>query len=1378
MEPIPHIRSAGSNNGGSAKNRGDMAGSPDVPSSAASRNARSISASAADSINRNQLRQEARRRVHHITHGVAEQQTYLKMLQHVCGQFAHTSQEPLQPLVLPPQWPSTARPREPQIAKFSRGIALYKNLRKSGDAALPASASVGEDDRACGSAAAVVNVARGSLNAAATAADDVANSTASYVLTELPSTSTHFARAHRWETINTDDRTFFQRRALDDPSRDEAATEAEEGNDSGAHRMSSNFITEVDLSPLDELPTLEEKVAYLTNLESASRQHVLAYERWDQQVISEMMAVRYVTFVLKPCMDALRMEETEERENIYQLEDRLSFNLFHESPLVLAIMEERKAMKARELQLERILRVEACARQHRSEPRDSTEESNEVSIDAVESDLPSSSCASSRVPKPPAKAARGSTGSGMPAPDARRILQQYVRQRHGDAIEAAAAAAAPLTLPAIPKTWSPSSNATYPGTAGKVPIHRFSALVLPPLPSAHAPRRNAMGIADYVALLDECMRLRDQIIRAEEQSRRDFDRARYEEQQVVLEWQRRRMHLERLIYWRQQREGAVQDEVAALTEVDVGAPLDPKVVLLLEFLEGEEEDTRAALCAEERRCHEDELWATNSALRHQHERLQLEKESLATHYGVVRAEESEEAQQLVLYEEASLRCCTEREAMRTMAQKLSYGMTQLKILWEVSVNSEQCAALLVLQSAFRRSLHGRLGWRVTNSVLGREINDVRNAKKISAGKRTLQSFKDALEAEEAELLREQETQNIEEQHALFAKEKAGRVAIYSGQELMRQGLLRANALRVAEVFFPVFQELSDAEENTRMQLEVEEEFDEEMLRRAHTALSDIIARKARARYDETAARKALVAEERAMWRELRSAEADSREELRLDAEAAEAMRQADRNAFAEVALQTCRNSNEIAFTAYVRHITDAQLEMLQYSSVDNPGRRAVCAEEAKAASLLFSGMSLQTCEMFAQDLVDKRQTEFNLVHRQAICAAETERRAEILHTEAIDWEALRPALLETLSGPLRDLFARRKAVKVISTWFRAVRNGDIGRAVSRQKLHDCLTRYREESSRQRQEVAQRLHIQQVRDQLDMLMREIHQEEVEGIKQRLGVLVRHEEPRGREEIESLQEIVFGIMARNADAHAAEVRSQLVNAEALLWQQEAYERKLLIKASRRDFKDLMERERMQLSEDYFAARIQRTWIAYTARKARAQTMAQQRARLVALEEVARTAVQLEELEESALCIYKLFDAAVLFHEHVQQSLSHAYEKQCLAVLDATSAREWQERASLLWDMRYDLCDFCLCTEEEGVRRALAADFHKPFLLQEELQQTEAEERRLLVEERTGFLLRILARVELVHRREVIAEEAEEWGETLNGPVETQSGEPLAR
>lgn len=1350
MQSLPPIRPAASK---TAKSKGDAALEPHNMATSLTAPINATTASAADGINRNQLRQEAGRRVQHITHGVAEQQTYLDMLHHIREQFAHTSQQPLRPLVLPPQWPSTARPREPQTARFSRGIALSNAVLRRGEATRPATATGGEGGEE--TAAGVVRARTSSWQLGSPTA-----AAASYEPTELPSTSTGFAHAHRWGATDTADRTFFQRRLQDAAN---AAAAAEEGEESG-RGISDGVPALLDLSPLDQLPTLEEKMAYLASLETASRQHVLACERWDQQVVSEMMAVRYVTFVLKPCMDALRLDEAEEREKINQQEDRLSFYLFHESPLVEAIGEGLKAMKARELQLDRILGLAPQSALKTPEPIDNaaaTDGAGNSPFAAGEPHHRARSSIASLSASRPSVGGHSNTihstagGGGVAAPEARRILQQYVRQRHGADIEAASS---PMSPSAPPKAWSPSTQVTYLGVGHKDGFRRSSALVLPPAPSAHAPRRNAVGIADYVALLDECMLQGDHIRRLEQQARVDLNRECYEEQQVVLEWQRRRMHLERLLYWRQQREGAVQDEVAALTEVNVGAPLDPKLVLLLEMVEEAEEEAREALCAEERQCSEDEVWATSRALRDQYDEAQLEKACWSAFDTDVVQAEAVSKQHLVVHEEASLRHCSETAAMAVLEAKLAHGMSQLHVLWRVASSPAHCAALRVLQAAFRRSLRGKLGWRATNSAVGRQISDARNAKKIVAGRTTLQSFKDALAAEEAQLRREQEAQDIRAQNVLFAGEAADRVAVSSEQDLLRQGIRRASVLHVAEVFVPVFERLVALEERERMQIEVEEDVDDEALRRSHAGLTAVITRKARARHDEAAARRALVVEERGVWRELLGGEADTREHLRLDAEADEAIRRADRFTFATAALEASRRYRDGAFAAYVHHITTAQLELLGYDAADSAGRSAILAEESSAATQLFADLSVEACATYARTLLGERQIEFNRAHQHALVVSETEQRADLLMTQSIGWQALQPMLRQTLSGPLRELIERRGAVNAISTWYRAVRNGDVGRAVSQQRLREDLHRYRDERNLRSQQIAQRLHTQQVREQLDVLMREIQDEEVGALQQQLDILVLKEEPRERASVESMQDIVLGILVRNAEAQTAEVRRQLVNTEALVWQQESYERKLIIKACRRTFAELLERERLQLSEDHFAKRIQRAWTAYAARKKQAEVMAEQRRRLAALEAQARAAVELEALENFAVTMQKPHAAVQGLDAHFYETLCHAYGELCATVLASDAAQEWRERVALLWEMRYDRCDFCLCSEEARARRALTLEFRQPFVRVAELRVAEAHQRDALTAERTAFLLRILAREEQAHRAAVAAAEAE--------------------
>ncbi|GET90295.1 hypothetical protein, conserved [Leishmania tarentolae] len=1284
-------------------------------------------ASTEDGINRNRLRQEAGRRIQHITCGVAEQDTYRGVLLHIEDRFVHTPQEELRPLVLPPQLPSMARPRDPQISKLSRGISMRHKLNgRSGAGAFFSEASAAGRPKHVG--------ADGHLEA------DEDSTEAS---TRSTFVSTGFTEAHKWEMLDVKDRNFFRHFS------ENAQTSA------GGSTTSLCVAAPLGLcnsTPMDLLPTFEEKYAYMCELEMAERQYMIAYERWDQQVILEMMAVNFVTFVLKPCMDVLRKEELEQRGAIMQEEDRLRFYMFNDSPLALQMNEEKKAMKARMLQLDRILGLMPA-------------ESRRTAV----AEAPAGSIHTTSVTAPPASAAAPQLpcDTGVPSDEARRILRNYVLHRH-----AASLSAVSTCTMAQPDDNACSVRMTSANFCDSESdnVRRPSTLILPPIPSAHAPRRNAVGIADYVALLDESTKHCEQVVKMEERCRADMNQAFYEEMQVVLEWQRRRMHLERLLYWRHQRETVLQEEVEELSSVTPVLRLDAKVLLLLEILEGEEETVRQSIQDDEQASF-DLLAQVGDDLRNTFNNVSLQEHCMDTLNANVWAKEAVARRRLVIAEETDVRRCSQRLYFEQLTSTLTSGMAQLRVLWYVSTDSAKYAALQVLQKAFHRSLRGRLGWRCTHQTLGRDINDARNIKKIAAGKLSFQSFKTALFAERSQLCEEQAQQHLREQRKLFANESGDRVAVCAEQEWSRNGIARARLLHVEEVYAPLLTGTVVTENEVRLEVEVQEELDRDALLATGAALIGTIEQKEATLLKERAGRKLTVREERASWRELLSIEYDEREVLRIEEETREAAREKFRVDFADAAMEESRRHHERCMLLYVTRMSEALASLLTYEVGDSATRRSIEQEEALAARNLLDVMATTQCAAYAAALLQSSEVELNRVHQQAIYIGETENRASILHEEAEAWATTEQEIHILLSGPLHDLIVRRGAVNVIGSWYIAVRKGEIGRSVSRQRLHEDLSRHREERQLRSKNIVQRLHTQYVRNQLDILMTEMQKDQQEAVWKLLNIVVKIEEPHKREQIELLQEIVFGILARNAEAHLAEVRRNFVNCEALIWQQESYERKLLMKTWRRTFEELREKRRLQMSKDYYAACIQRAWRKYAAGLEYSPNVSIQRARVAALEIQARAAVELDEMEEAAMRLFKPCLFSSYADMHVRQLLTYAYEEIALTMADETKAEEWSERVSLLWEMRYDDCDSCLCDDEARARRLLEAQFHKPFLLQSELKEEEQLQRTMLMRERTFFLLRILAREEHQWRLSLISVE-DQHRASLHGQLTTST------
>ncbi|KAG5490522.1 hypothetical protein JKF63_00642 [Porcisia hertigi] len=1342
MEPLPHIRSSSISK--ATPNREYVATAADVhkvlplslsypaPTTAATE----------EGINRKNLRREAGLRVQHIVCGVAESSTYKEVLVHIEDRFAHTSHAELRPLVQPSQLPSIVRPREPQAMKFLRAAPFFHKSDRERDPGLILPAA------ALGSGPTYVG-ADGHRMAAEVGTE---------ASTELPSSSTGFTEAHRWEMLGVADRVFF-RHAVEDGQRSADGSAVHSGT---ARQL--ELYCHAAPSPLDQLPTFQEKYAYLCELETAGRQCVISYESWDQHVILEMMAVQYVTFVLKPSIDLLRREESEQRDAIVHEQERLSYFMYNESPLALEVQEGKRAMKARELQLNRILQLTPAAPRHRRGPQSPAPADTAARAPLVTVMIPVTPTPSSTATPLQSRAAREGAGlsssisarEASPTPslppsgtsvssdEARRVLRSYVQRRHGASLNAIGTLAA---TPQDSRIWSKNIMATFSSPSSNDNTRRTSVLVLPPISSAQAPRRNTIGIADCVALFDETMRHREQLISAEQRSRTAMYQSFDEEMQVVLEWQRRRMHLERLLYWRHQRELVLQEEVEALTTVTPALHQNAKA--LLKMLEEEEDAARQKMEGEERASF-NAVWQAHEELRHVCIIVALQRRCMAALDLRVWRVEAVARRRLVFNEESSLRNYRQRLYLESLSSTLTRASAQLRALSLVSVDPTQRKALRVLQNAFRLSLRGRLGWRYTHEILGREIRDSRNVRKIARGTAVFQSFKAVLSAEEARLSEEQAQQHLRERCALFSSESGYRTALLAQQEFARQVLTRERVLHVEEVYAPLFTGLVEGENEMRLVQEVEEELKREALFATNVALVDIIRRKDATAEEERVCRVSTRHQERASWSQLLSIQLDEREVHRINDETREAEWESARVAFAELAEKRIRHHHECAMMSCIAHLAEAVAELLSTEVMNDPIRRGIERAEATAAIGLLESMATAQCALYASVLTHRRQVELNKVHQQAICVEETESRADILREEATSWAFTELQLFDLFSGPLHDFIVRRSAVKSISVWYRALLDGTIGRAVSRQRLREDLARHREDRQLRSQRIAQRLHMEHVRRQLDTLMMEMRKEQLEAVQRQLDLLVQREEPRGREHIESLQMIIFGVLVSSEESQMTDVRRNISSSEALICWQDSERPEAPMKKWGRTSEEM--------SEDDFALRIQRAWRRRAAR-VQCKRMLALREQVAALEVQGRAAVELEELEAAATQLFKPCLSFFYLDTYVRRSLTRACVELAVANVDATQAQEWSDRLALLWDMRYDDCDLCLCEDEARSRRLLEAHFYRPFILQSELKEEEQHQRTMLVQERVFFLLRILVRKECKQRLALGSDEVQQ-------------------
>lgn len=1068
-------------------------------------------------------------------------------------------------------------------------------------------------------------------------------------------------------------------------------------------------------------------MVWMEAMEEKERQHLLAYERWDHQVLAEMVMVHYVTFVLKPLMDELRVDERDHRYSVQYEEEQQRYSLTHESPVSLAIAEERKAMKMRELQL---LRIAGEQRKALAAGKKKTYATRGGSGGAAAA----TGTAGGAGWLPPVEHVPPGMADQL---EARQLLRQYIDQRHG----------AQITAVASQQTLRPDRAVTTP-----------SLPLVSPLP---APRRNVVGIANYISLLDLYMRERDQWIHAEQASRRDIGQLFFEEQQVVLEWQRKRMHLERLLYWRQQREVAMQAEVAHATAVPRKSDPDPKLLLLLEMLEEGEESDRDTLVGEEQAALLDlrRTWMEMSLLRR---RTALTAEANATMKHEVWLCEDGERRQLLFQAEQDVRRLKEKEFLVQLQAACAANTHDLRELFSVSTDEAKYNATLVLQRAFRRSLSHELGWRATHRDLGRGFRLVRDERCIEAGRKSLGRFKAKLQAEEAALMAEEKAVFIQRQQAIAAMETKHRLSFLSSEQLDRTVMVRQHQRVVGMLFAPRFIALAEAAVTKAMEVEVAEEMERETIVAVRHHLTSIITAKRTCRHEERSGRRAVVLSEREAWSELLASIKDRCEEIRIAAEEEDQRRRAAVEAFAASSLQRVVEFSKYLVERHQGVILDIQVELLACAESDDTTREDILSEEEAALRVLWESWALEAALIERQVELSAHCTALQLAHQQATVIDELERRSAILQEEHAALDALLPQLSKLLEGPLRCAIERRCAVNAIGTWYTAVKAGHIGRAATNAYLRETLGQVREERAYEAKRLSHRLHVHQVRAELERTLTEMRRERVAVFSDGVAILVSREEPRERAGIEGMQEMIFGVLLRNAEADRDLVNRALLDREAVLWQEESYGRADIQREWMQFCRGQLTVAGRHLDPHYFARLLQRWWRGCLPRLQYWRMVVGQQKRFMALESMERAGVEAAALTESALVFAKPLMETQLLHCYHSMILPNLLYQWCRDLFHDLMREEAEERGNLLWEARYDLCDNYLMTREAVERKQLHLEcFH--FLHQEtRLVSAEAEERVLLVHERTNFLLRLLLREERVCRRSV---EVEEDGETDN-------------
>lgn len=1070
--------------------------------------------------------------------------------------------------------------------------------------------------------------------------------------------------------------------------------------------------------PIAELSGPEEKYVRLLDLERLERTRLESTEKWDRSVVNEMMVVHFVTYVLKPEMEEIQARERFVRGMLRYEEEKEFYFLFNESTLAQLIRTEREALLKKKMKLSRLvmLDTEFADRKKpgsvRSVPQSSRRSFRSIHSSPITTGsgegLPNSVGVEVETKKLPNQEA-----------DARSILQRYVRQKHGKALDEAA-------------------ETLYTPTTAR----RLSTLHLPPV--ASAPRRHTLGVADYVNLLDEDDQYRAMIEVAERDERSDITRLMKENWNAVMDWQRKYMHLQRLVYWRAEREDNLKKELEKMSCTEV-REWTPEALASVEQHEREEQRSRAEVEEDEelsfRILQESELQVF-----HRDQQQDASHEAVVAYHKLMR-DCTLDLSSIVEAEESSTRAVMNR-AYNKFVEQTENQVKLLRLLYQITVKPSSYRAVLTIQRAFYRYRRGLMGHRRTHQKLGEVIQAKRTQERLTAGQEVFRTYCSQIQAEIDELNSEALAEFVTKSQALIQEESRDRMIFASHEAMGYTSIKRAFVKALKEDVIGLYiTRMLAAEVHGRRENTVLESLDFSATLSFFKLLSNLIQRKAAAVTEETQRRSDCEAEESAAIQQLLALEYDRREEIRIDAEEAAERRREELRQESTALYASHGEISQAMLSEHFLFINRQEQRGVTKMAFERIFYDEHISESIAAWNELWASWAVGAHRVLGT--VDCREHQ-ELIHlREVELMEESEkltRRATEKSEDDMIW-TLREAYQKMVEDSKEEIDEEHRAVDLLAETWRKYKSGDLGRSATRKYLHEAFRVKREkcEIAKKKSEVMG--HIRDVKEQLGKEEEKQRKERKAEVDVLLSVLEHRTEPRARFNITDSEDLIFTIMRNNffsAGIRAFDPR----NTMALLWQQESYERVMIRREWYSGFTKDFDIKKATFREDVMIRPIQRAWRAYVQRRnqnatnAAAQEVVMQAELSNRLYIMEREAVFYAELYHEVMNLE--WEAGMLF------SLSSSrVPDQEAAAFRSLVAQEWEERVDLLWEMRYHLGDGVLADSEARERRSLVDTVFNTGLSVAHFYDEEMLTRQLLKEERSWYLLRILCRQEKAHR-----------------------------
>lgn len=949
--------------------------------------------------------------------------------------------------------------------------------------------------------------------------------------------------------------------------------------------------------------------------------------------------------------------------------------------------------------------------------------------------------------------------------DARAILEKYCQQKQQVVVEGGRHKGNAFILPSVPAHVSKTNSSlgkAQPICSGPSEGRRVSSLVLPSINTVTVSRRAVVGVADYISLLDDDDQYRALIEISEKEERRDIQRLMTEDWKTVRDWQRKCMHLQRLVYWREQREEGLREEVVRLTQT-VGPPLDPALMREMEHITHEETMKRMDLHHQEQQDRQERMLE----LRHQleidqqgffYEHVTLDKSRLVEWYysGCLT---------ITMAEEHHARLLREKEERVAFESGLVQQSHILRLLHEVESRPNGVAAVETIQRAYYRYRRGLLGYRRSHKLLGREIQSKRTQKKLAEGLQVFAKYRSQLHSEINAVHKHEREEFSSKAQKLWSTEFSDRFALIS-YEAKDWTSIQRSFLRILrdDIIGGAIRREIQQEYDERMELSVKAELFMESIYNFSKCCRHLIHKKETLVFEERRERKGFVMEEARQRELLRGDEGREQEEIRLEEVAQLAREAAARAAIAETILS---DRKKYAVSMLCEH--EGFLNKLQQKAVTKLTfeghfyNHLLYVETLPALWKAWREWAEQGHHV-AQQVT---WNAFRQLHKgsKKVFTEEMEiiMRRELGNEEAATRNALLQKHLAVKQGwkALED--EEERAAQLLCHVWRQYRNKNFGRTATRKFLHDAFQEKRDRHYISTSKAAQKALLTSVRRKLEEAENEATIGRALPIAAgggiiRLMVLLEdleyQEEPKKRWEIKEEEEMIFNILRNNCFSFHIR-RFDNRNHFAVLWQQESYERVTIQRAWWKQFAKVFYPKKEVIKEEVLAIIIQRAWRAHLVRRAKFAIRAAQHEELFAAElsdrlfTMEREAVNYMELYHTVMNME--CEATWMFSIQPQMTVFEAQQCSITTLL----REEWTERCKILWEMRYELADGSLMSSEQNERKELIQNHFLPLLEITAFWGEETIIRLLLQNERRLFLLRLTAKQEAEARLEIMKE-----------------------